>query len=44
MMSTDGVPVYGEMASFCFKLFNQIGNGSEFDDKLVFRGNPFTQG
>ncbi|KAG2172418.1 hypothetical protein INT43_004960 [Umbelopsis isabellina] len=43
-VSTDGIPILTSKASFCIKLFNEPGEAIEFDDKLVFRSNIFTQG
>jgi hypothetical protein len=44
IVSTDGIPIFTSKASFCIKLFSDVGEVDEFDDKLVFRGNIFTQG
>ena len=44
MVSADGIPLFSNKASFCFNIFNEPGNGSEFDDKFVFGGEDFCQG
>jgi hypothetical protein len=44
IVSTDGIPIFTSKACFCFKLFKDVGEAYEFENKLIFRGNIFTQG
>jgi hypothetical protein len=44
MVSTDGIPILSRKAAFQFKLFNDIGNAHEFENKLVFGSECFQQG
>jgi hypothetical protein len=44
LISTDGVPIMTNKASFCIKIFNDIGEVDKYDNQLIFKGNIFTQG